>query len=254
MSWVAAAVGGASLISGLSGSRSAKKQQKQALALQEQQLAFDKKRYADVQNQYGGVIQQNIDTAKQGVKADLQGVSDRTAADIALQYRGANEGMLRNQQRMGINPNSGRADSMARQSALSLALASAGGITANRENERRTAEQQTWDRRASISSQGINQINGSISDMRNSTNNMANTYSNMASQQAQQAGQLLSGAGSMFGGAIASGGLKMPSFGDGAAGGGIRLGDLSMPTGMNNPAANGLVMPSIAPMQAKPLF
>ena len=49
-----------------------------------------------------------------------------------------------------INPNSGRAESMARQSGIAQALGTAGNITANREAERRNAEQQTWDRRAHV--------------------------------------------------------------------------------------------------------
>ena len=209
MAWAAVAVGGLSLAGGIMGGRSAKKSQKQAIALQQQTLAFNKQRYADAQNLYGDTIRKMVDGAEAGVKADLQGVSDRAAGDIAAATAGAQEAAMRTQQRMGINPNSGRADSMLRQTNLAAALAKAGSVTTARENERRTAEQQTWNRRRDVSGLGISQMNSTAGDVNNATSSLAGTYSNMAQQQQQQANALISGGGQMLGGAL--GGLKFPA-------------------------------------------
>ncbi len=204
MSYVAAGVGGLSLVSGLMSSNSAKKSQKQALALQQETLRFNKQRYADAQNQFGDVIGSMVDGAEAGVKADLQGVSDRAAGDIATAVTGSNEAILRDQQRMGINPNSGRAESQMRKTSLATALAKAGAITGARETERRTAADQTWNRRLTVGQLGMNQMNGTAAGVNNATSSMANTYSNQASQQSAQAGQMLSSAGTLIGGAFAT--------------------------------------------------
>ena len=121
----------------------------------------------------------------------------------------AEEAQRRSQQRMGINPNSGRADAMGRQMGLSKALAMAGNITTNREGERRNAEQQTWNRRESVNRNGIAQMNGSLSDMNQSSNGMVSSLNQQSAQQAQQAGALFGAAGSIAGQYL--GGLKAPT-------------------------------------------
>ena len=205
------AVGGSvlSAVGGIASSKSSKKTAKQALALQREQFEFNKKRYNDYKTMYGGLEQMQVDAANKGVVADLGGVTSRAVGDVATQFTNAEEAQRRSQQRMGINPNSGRADAMGRQMGLSKALAMAGNITTNREGERRNAEQQTWNRRESVNRNGIAQMNGSFGDMNQSSNGMVNTMNQQSAQQAQQAGALFGAAGSIAGQYL--GGLKAPT-------------------------------------------
>lgn len=209
MTMAAVAIGGGSLLGGLMSSRSSKKTAKEALALQREQFEFNKKRYNDYKTMYGGLEQMQVDAANKGVVADLGGVTSRAVGDVATQFTNAEEAQRRSQQRMGINPNSGRADSMGRQMGLSKALATAGNITSNRELERRNAEQQTWNRRAEVNRNGIAQMNGSFSDMNQSSNGMVNTLNQQSAQQAQQAASLYGAAGMM--GGMYLGGLSKPT-------------------------------------------
>ena len=205
------AVGGSvlSAVGGIMGSRSSRKSAKQALALQREQFEFNKKRYNDYKAMYGGLEQSQVDAANKGVVADLGGVTSRAVGDVATQFTNAEEAQRRSQQRMGINPNSGRADAMGRQMGLSKALAMAGNITTNREGERRNAEQQTWNRRAQVNQTGIAQMNGSFGDMNQSNNGMVSTLNNQSQQQAQQAASLYGAAGTM--GGMYLGGLSKPT-------------------------------------------
>ncbi len=211
MTMAAVAVGGSvlSAVGGLSSSRSSRKTAKQALALQREQFEFNKKRYNDYKAMYGGLEQMQVDAAKKGVIADLGGVTSRATGDVATQFTNAEEAQRRQQQRLGINPNSGRADSMGRQTGISKALAMAGNITSNRELERRNAEQQTWNRRAQVNQTGIAQMNGSFGDMNQSSNGMVSSLNQQSAQQAQQAGALFGAAGSIAGQYL--GGLKKPT-------------------------------------------
>ena len=210
MAAVSVGVGGvSSLLGGIASSRSSKKSAKEALALQREQFEFNKKRYNDYKAMYGGLEQSQVDAANKGVIADLGGVTARATGDVATQFTNAEEAQRRQQQRMGINPNSGRADSMGRQMGLSKALATAGNITSNRELERRNAEQQTWNRRAEVNRNGIAQMNGSFGDMNQSNNGMVSTLNNQSQQQAQQAASLYGAAGMM--GGMYLGGLSKPT-------------------------------------------
>ena len=116
-----------------------------------------------------------------GVVADLGGVTARAIGDTATQFKNQEAAQLRAQQRLGINPNSGRAESMARQSGIAQALGTAGNITTNREAERRNAEQQTWDRRAYVNNLGINQMNMAANGVDNANNQLINNYNNTSS-------------------------------------------------------------------------
>lgn len=199
---------GVSLLGGLFSSRSASKLSKRQLALQQQALDFNKARYAEAKAQYQPVINLATQMATDGVKADLGGVTSRAAADMSQQFKNADAQILMNQQRMGINPNSGMAQAQARQSALSQALGTAGAVTAARDAERRNAEQQTWARRSAMASMGQSAMTGTANDVTNGMNNMANSYGNMAAGQSAAAGNLLAGAGSMIGGMAANGGFN----------------------------------------------
>lgn len=209
MTYAAVAVGGMSLLGGLSSSRSSKKAQKEANAIARETLNFNKQRYNDYKAMYGGLEQQLVNDAKKGVVADLGGVTSRAIGDVATQFANQNAAQLRAQQRLGINPNSGRAESMARQSGIAQALGTAGNITANREAERRNAEQQTWDRRAYVNNLGVSQMNMSANGVNSANNQLMNNYNNKAAQKAQEAGQFFGLAGGIAGQYL--GGLGSPT-------------------------------------------
>lgn len=192
-------MGGASLLGGLSSSKSSKKAQKEANAIARETLNFNKQRYNDYKTMYGGLEQQLVNDANKGVVADLGGVTARAIGDTATQFKNQEAAQLRAQQRLGINPNSGRAQSNARQLAVAQALGTAGNVTANREAERRNAEQQTWDRRAHVNNLGINQMNMAANGVDNANNQLINNYNNAAAQKAQQAGAFFGAAGAIGG-------------------------------------------------------
>lgn len=193
------ALGGLSAIGGFASSRSAKKAQKEANAIARETLNFAKQRYSDFKTNYGDLEQMVIAGAKKGVVADLGGVTSRAIGDVATQFRNQQAAQLRAQQRLGINPNSGRAEAMARQSALSQALATAGNVTMNREAERRNAEEQTWNRRAAVNQLGVNQMNMAAGEVANANNQLVNNFNASAAQKRQQAGALFGMAGTMAG-------------------------------------------------------
>ena len=203
MTWAAVAIGGAGLISGLSGRKSGKKLQKEALALQREQLAFQKQRYENFQNQFGGVIQTVVDTAKNGVVADLGGVTDRASADVATSVAGQEAARLRSLSRMGVTPDSGRAEALGRQQAVSTALATAGNVTNARENERRSAEDKTWSRRWGVANLGVNQLNGANNDVMSASGSLSGSLSSMGNAAIEQGNQLISAGGSLLGGGLA---------------------------------------------------
>jgi hypothetical protein len=184
-----AVLGGASLVSGIFSSNKAAKAQKQAIALQRDTLDFNKQKYAENQALYGGINQQMVDDAKKGVTADLQGVSDRASNDVAVQYQNAQDANLRAEQRMGINPNSGRADSTMQKTALAQALAASGNITKARENERVNADNQTYARRSAVYQSGNQQLNNDSNAVNNASQNLASGYQNQSNQENANAGQ-----------------------------------------------------------------
>lgn len=176
MSWVAAGVGAATVVSGLVSGSKASKQKKQELALKKEALAFDKQRYTDATDLYSGSIKSLVDLANQDATPDLGGVTSRALADVTTQFDNAQEIIARNNARMGINPNSGQAQASIRQTALAEALAKAGVSSAAREQERVNANNQQWNRLNTVSTLGVNQINGTAANMNQSTNSLANAY------------------------------------------------------------------------------
>lgn len=194
-----AIMAGASLISGIAGSSSSKKLAKEQLALEQEMFKFQRQRYLDYKEKYGELEDQMVADAKKGVIADLEGVTNRASTDVATQFANAEDARLRNMQRMGINPNSGRADAMAARNSVAQSLAAAGNITAGREAERRNADNQTWARRSAVTDLGVRQMNGAAQDMNSAQDRMASTYGNMANNAASQAGALYGAAGSLIG-------------------------------------------------------
>lgn len=208
---VSATLAAGSLFGGIASSRSSKKAQKEANAIARETLDFAKKRYSDFKTNYGDLELMVIDGAKKGVVADLSGVTARAVGDVATQFTNAEGAQRREQQRLGINPNSGRADSMGRQTALSKALATAGNVTLNRETERRDAEEKTWNRRTAVNQLGVNQMNLAAGEVTNANNQLMNNYNNAAAQKAAQAGALFGAAGTAAGIGLSGGGSPTTS-------------------------------------------
>jgi len=194
-----AIIAGASLIRGIAESRSSKKLAKEQLRLQREMFDFQKQRYDEHKARYGGLEDQMVADAKKGVIADLAGVTNRASTDVATQFANAEDARLRNMQRMGINPNSGRADAMAARNSVAQSLAAAGNITAGREAERRNADNQTWARRSAVTDLGVQQMNGAANGMESAQGRIADTYGQMAANSSRQAEMLGGVAGYLVG-------------------------------------------------------
>lgn len=193
MAWAMVGAAGISAVGGLLGGRSAKKMQKQALALQRDQLNFQKQRYNDYKNQYGGLTDLVISEAQKGVDPNLGQVTSEANADVAQQYANAKQALDNQNQRLGINPNSGRAESSNRQMALSQALATAGNVTNARNTERKNANDTTWNRRYGVYQNGIALVTGAENAISNTMGNMANSAQQAANNQSDMANQALAG-------------------------------------------------------------
>jgi len=199
MAYFAAGATALSAIGGVTSSKSSKKLAKEDQAIRRETLEFNKKRYADNKALYGELEKTVVAAAQKGVVADLGGVTSRAAADVKQQFANAEGSRLRNAQRMGINPNSGRAESMARQAGTAEALAAAGNITGNREAERRNAEDKTFTRQFAVNQLGVQQMNGAAGDVNAASNALATSYGNAAAAKAAQANSFFSTAGQIAG-------------------------------------------------------
>lgn len=193
MTWVAVGVGAISAIGGMFGSKSTAKAQKEANRIARDTLNFNKKRYEDYQTQYGGLTDMVVGDAEKGVTADLGGVSASANADTATHFANAKEALDNQQQRMGISPNSGRAESSNRQLATNQAIAAAGNITNARNREREYANDTTWNRRYGVYQQGNSLINGAANGVNYASNNLQSTMQSGADNASNAANQALSG-------------------------------------------------------------
>lgn len=186
--------GAVSLIGGLFGKKSADKANKQQANIQQQQIDSAKARLDDYNKRYGTLEQMLIDRANQGATPDIAGVTARANADINQQFANSEATRLRNLARIGVNPSSGRADAMAMDVSLARAKALAGGLTSARENERRSADNQSLDMLSKVTQIGVNKLNNAQSSLDNSMNNMANIYGNRATNSANMAGAMIGNA------------------------------------------------------------
>lgn len=193
MTWVAVGIGAVSAIGGLIGNNSAKKAQKEANRIARDTLNFNKQRYNDYNQQYGGLIDMVVSDAEKGVQADLGGVTSEANADTATAFDNAKQALDNQNQRLGINPNSGRAESSNRQLALNQAVATAGNVTNARNNERQFANDATWNRRYGVYQQGNAMLNGAAASVDNSMSNLSNSYANSAVSQSNMANQAIAG-------------------------------------------------------------
>lgn len=193
MSWVAVGVGAVSTIGGIFGSRSAAKAQKEANKINRERLEFDKTRYNDYNEKYGGVIDLVVSGAEEGVQADLGRVSSEANADTATAFANAQQALDNQNQRLGINPNSGRAESTNRQLALNQAIATAGNVTNARNKERQFADDATWNRRFGVYQQGNSLISGAANNVSNSMNSLSDSLQTTANNQSNLANQAIAG-------------------------------------------------------------
>lgn len=181
------AIGAVSAISGRKDAKAARKLQQQQLALQAEQLAFAKQRYAKNEALYGETKRKLVDAANEGVTADLQGVTDRASADVSQAFEKSRGETDRNLARMGINPNSGRAMAVREGNGVAKAAAESGLINKSRRDEKRYAEDTTWNRRESVSRMGVQELQFDANTVGNSSQNMAQGYGNAAAQAQQSA-------------------------------------------------------------------
>lgn len=181
-----AVIGG---VGGLLGGKEQDKQQKaadaannQSLALQQQQLDEAKKRREDYETNYKPIEDQFLASVKKGVQPDYEQITNDVIGDVNTQFEGSEAARLRQIQRMGVNPNSGRADALGRQLSLSRGLALAGGINKARRTESNRAEELTYARQNDAVQVGVNKLNNAQSSVNSAANSLSQTYVNQASQ------------------------------------------------------------------------
>ena len=202
---IASAVGsGLGLLSGRKKDKEAQRANDQSLAMQQNQLAFDQKRYNDAMTQYKPIEDSLLAMAQENVEPDYDGFTTRAIGDVNTQFANGEAANTRSMQRMGINPNSGRADALGRNQALSRSLALVGTINGARRDERYRADNLNWDRKFNIASLGTNKMNGTAASLSNSQTNLTNLYARQASNAQSQSSGLYGAAGQLIGGALSN--------------------------------------------------
>ena len=181
-----AVIGGAA---GFLGDRDKKKQQQkadqanqQSLDMQQQQYDEARRKQADYDKIYSPIEKGYLSLVTQGVKPDIDGVTTRAIGDVNTQFANSEAARLRQMQRMGVNPNSGRADALGRQLSLSRALALSGTINQSRQQEMDRAKDLTFARYQDANQTGINKLNGTQANINNASTALSQTYANRATQ------------------------------------------------------------------------
>lgn len=154
----------------------------QSLALQQQQLASAKKREDDYDKNYKPIEDQFLASVKKGVDPNLEQVTSDVIGDVNSQFIGSEAARLRQMGRLGVNPNSGRADAMGRQLSLSRGLALAGGINNARRTEANRAEDLTYARQNDAVQIGTNKLNSAQSSVNSAASSLSQTYADKANQ------------------------------------------------------------------------
>lgn len=181
-----AVIGG---VSGFLGGKEQDKQQKaadnasnQSLALQQQQLDESKKRREDYETNYKPIEDQFLASVRKGVQPDYEQVTNDVIGDVNTQLAGSEAARLRQMQRMGVNPNSGRADALGRNLSLTRGLALAGGINQARRTESNRAEDLTYARQNDAVQVGVNKLNNAQSGINSASTALSQTYANQSAQ------------------------------------------------------------------------
>lgn len=162
--------------------KSADKYNNQAMDLQRQQYADAQKRQAEYDKTYKPIEEGYLSLVRQGVKPDIEGVTTRAIGDVNTQFANSEAARLRQMQRMGVNPNSGRADALGRQLSLSRGLALAGTINQSRQQEMDRAKDLTFARYQDANQVGVNKLNGTQSNISSASTALSQTYANRADQ------------------------------------------------------------------------
>ena len=152
-----------------------------SLALQKEQMEIAKKRQEDYDKTYGPIEKGYLSLVTQGVKPDIEGVTTRAIGDVNTQFANSEAARLRQMQRTGVNPNSGRADSLGRQLSLSRALALAGTVNQTRQQEMDRAKDLTYARYSDANQVGINKLNNAQSNVNSAATALSQTYANQSS-------------------------------------------------------------------------
>jgi len=188
-----------SAIGGRSDAKRARKLQQEQLALQRESLAFSRQRYNEAQALYGETRRKLVDAANEGVQADLQGVTDRASADVAQSFQKSQDEADRNLARYGINPNSGRAIAAKQGMGVAKAAAEAGLINTSRRDEKRYADDTTWNRRNDVARLGVQELQFDANNVNSATQGLSNAYSNQAGLYQQSANAAYGLAGNLAG-------------------------------------------------------
>ena len=152
-----------------------------SLAMQKEQMEIAKKKQEDYEKIYGPIETNYLSLVRQGAKPDIEGVTTRAIGDVNTQFANSEAARLRQMQRTGVNPNSGRADSMGRQLSLSRGLALAGTINQSRQQEMDRAKDLTFARYQDANQTGINKLNGVQSNINSAATALSQTYANQSS-------------------------------------------------------------------------
>lgn len=183
------------VLSGNKNAKNAKKASDQSFQIQKEQLDFAKDRFDQADATYSPVEKLLVSMAMDSNKPRYDEVTSNAIGDINTQFAGAEGARIRNMQRMGVNPNSGRADAMGRDLSLSRALALVGGINGARTQERNRVDNTGWERLYNTMTLGSNKMNGTQNNLTSAQNNMADTRAQQAAAYSQksQAGYDMAG-------------------------------------------------------------
>ena len=201
---------GLGLLSGRKKDKQAQQASDQSIGIQRDQLAFDQKRYEEAQKQYKPIEDSLLAMAMKSQNPDIEGVTTKVIGDVNSQFAGAEAARLRQMQRMGVNPNSGRADSLGRQLSLTRALALAGGINSSRQKEIERADNTNWERLYNTNTLGANKMNGVTNSLASSKDALSRTYGNQSNLYRDQASGMYQASGQLAGGMLSAfmGGAK----------------------------------------------
>jgi len=186
MGWPMVAVAGISALGGLLGASKQAKELKRMRKELQRQREFAMERWQHYLDTYGDLERIMVGEAETGVVADIEGVSSRAAADTAMAFGRQRDQQRREMMSFGLDPASGRYQGMDRRMGLNEALAESYNVGTARENERRFADQETFDRRFGLWRGGQQMGEAAANDVQNATRSIAQ----MSGQNAQNWGNM----------------------------------------------------------------
>ncbi len=193
---------GLGLLTGNKKDKQAKKASDESIGIQKDQLAFDQKRYEEANKMYSPIESSLLSRVMQDYKPNYQEVTTNAIGDVNTQFANTEDARIRAMQRMGVNPNSGRAESLARQFSLSKGAALAGAINTSRTTERNRADTVGWERLYNTMTLGANKMNGVTNSLATSKDALSRTYGNRADLYRDQASGMYQASGQLAGGML----------------------------------------------------